>query len=84
MNKKQLVSHLEKMDNKWLAEKYEKRLAEISTRIPEKIPTTLTLEEQAEFAIGYYQMCAEINREKQERIALKKNTAQTADDKGGN
>lgn len=56
------VHHLEKMENKWLAREYEKRLAEISTRIPGAIPTTLNLEKQAEFALGYYQMCAELNR----------------------
>ena len=74
------VHHLEKMENKWLAEEYEKRLADISSRIPGAIPTTLNLEKQAEFALGYYQMCAELNREKQDRIAAKKNAAQAADE----
>ena len=79
------VHHLEKMENKWLAEEYEKRLAEISTRIPGAIPATLNLEKQAEFALGYYQMCAELNREKQDRITARKNAKQTADEeKGGN
>lgn len=75
------VHHLEKMENKWLAGKFEKQLAEISTRIPGAIPATLNLEKQAEFALGYYQMCAEISREKQARIAAKKNSPQPADEK---
>lgn len=74
------VHHLEKIENKWLAGEYEKRLSEISSRIPKMIPTTLNLEEQAEFALGYYQMNAEINKEKQARIAAKKNAAQSADE----
>jgi len=74
------VHHLEKMENKWLAGKFEKQLAEISTRIPGAIPATLNLEKQAEFALGYYQMCAEISREKQARIAAKKNSPQPADE----
>ena len=74
------VHHLEKMENKWLAGKFEKQLAEISTRIPGAIPATLNLEKQAEFALGYYQRCAEISREKQARIAAKKNSPQPADE----
>lgn len=50
--------HLAKLD-KGLAVYYEKRLSELYCRIgTQKIPTMLTLEQQAEFALGYYQQRA--------------------------
>lgn len=50
--------HLAKLD-KGLAVYYEKRLSELYCRIgTQKIPAMLTLEQQAEFALGYYQQRA--------------------------
>ena len=48
-------------DKKYLAVKYSKMLEEVGNRIdPASIPNTLTLTQQSEFAIGYYQMRAMI------------------------
>lgn len=66
------VHHLEKFNNEWLANEMRDRLKNISTAIDESIPTTLNLEQQSEFALGYYQMGAEINRIRKERSAAKK------------
>jgi hypothetical protein len=41
--------------------------------IQDKIPKTLSLEEQSYFTLGYYQMSALINAEKREYIEAKKN-----------
>ncbi len=49
--------HLSKLD-RGLAHWYEMRLASVSTGIGTSLPTTLTLEEQALFALGYYQQKA--------------------------
>ena len=66
------VHHLEKMENKWLADRLKKRLSETASRIRGRIPTTLSLEGQSEFALGYYQMYAQLEKEKNEQIAAKK------------
>ena len=63
------VHHLEKLENRWLAGEFERRLAEISTNFHSLIPATLKLEQQAEFALGYYQMHAQLNYEKRLRLA---------------
>ncbi len=57
-----------------LAVTFKKRLEEISVKICEngrKIPTTLTLAEQSEFALGYYQMGAKMRQESFELWAAK-------------
>lgn len=41
-----------------LAYLYERRLAEIMSKLHDRIPPTLTLEEQSLFALGYYQQIA--------------------------
>lgn len=46
--------HLNKLEP-GLAHWYEERLGSIITRIGDKVPQTLTLEEQSLFALGYYQ-----------------------------
>ena len=47
---------------------YETILSELSSRIGgHHLPTTLNLEQQSEFALGYYQMIARLNREDRER-----------------
>ena len=50
--------HLTKIESKGAVVFYEKLLAEISEKIGSRIPTTLTLQQQAEFALGYYQQRA--------------------------
>ena len=64
---KMSVHHLEKFENKYFAEEMKKHLREVSTSIKGPIPTTLNLEQQSEFALGYYQMGAEMNRLKREK-----------------
>lgn len=66
------VHHLEKMENRWLADRLKKRLSETASHIQGRIPTTLSLEGQSEFALGYYQMHAQLEKEKNEQIAAKK------------
>lgn len=68
--------HLEKMENTWLAEKYREKLQEVSVALGTDIPATLNLEQQSYFALGYYQMGALLNQEKNERIAAKKAAAE--------
>lgn len=68
--------HLEKIENEWLRKQYEDTLNEAYCAIGEKIPATLTLEEQAYFALGYRQMCTKLQKDKNERIAKKKNNVE--------
>lgn len=65
--------HLEKIENGWLRKQYEEVLNEVYCAIGEKIPATLTLEEQAYFALGYRQMCTKLQKDKNERIEKIKN-----------
>jgi len=55
--------HLSKLDDS-KANYYKKLLADISCCIPPNLPTTFTLSQQAEFAIGYYQENAFLYRKK--------------------
>ena len=59
--------HLAKLENPATAKAYEIRLAGVSTRIGDNLPTVLSLPEQSLFALGYYQMSAALNRERRER-----------------
>lgn len=55
--------HLNKLKNKgtyW----YEQQIGEVFAKIGDNIPTTLFLEEQSLFALGYYQQMAEIRTKK--------------------
>ena len=76
--------HLDKMTNQWLAREYQKLLAELSVAIGDTVPVALTLEDQSYFALGYYQMSAELNRRRAERLAenQKKNTTNADDTEG--
>ena len=76
--------HLDKMTNQWLAREYQKLLAELSVAIGDTVPAALTLEDQSYFALGYYQMSAELNRRRAERLAenQKKNTTNADDTEG--
>lgn len=49
--------HLDKLD-KGLAIWYEQQLAQIMTQLGDDLPTTLTLQGQTLFALGYYQQQA--------------------------
>lgn len=69
---KMSVHHLEMMENQWLADKFKKEMEEISTHMEGKLPAVLSLEEQSEFALGYYQMSAKQTKERIDRIAEKK------------
>lgn len=56
--------HLNKLKNKgtyW----YEQQIGEVFAKIGDNIPTTLSLEEQSLFALGYYQQMAEIRTKKE-------------------
>jgi len=55
--------HLDKLDG-GLAHWYETKLSEISSRVGDRIPATLTLEEQSLFALGYYQQIAGLRTKK--------------------
>jgi len=58
--------HLSKLKHE-IAEFYERKLEEIYAQIGErKIPAVLTLEQQSEFALGYYQQRAELHRKSRE------------------
>jgi len=50
--------HLDKIGNKRVRLGLDKRLADIWSRIEDRIPATLTLEQQSLFALGYYQQKA--------------------------
>lgn len=73
---KMSTHHLAKLETP-VAKAYESRLASISARIGDRIPTVLTLPEQSLFALGYYQMTAAMNQERRERFA--KSTADSGE-----
>lgn len=50
-------NHLNKLDG-GLAYWYEGQIAEIMSRIQDRIPSTLNLDQQSLFALGYYQQIA--------------------------
>ena len=65
--------HLEKIENEWLRKQYEEALNGVYCAIGNAIPATLTLEQQAYFALGYRQMCTKLQKDKNERIEKIKN-----------
>lgn len=71
--------HLEKMENKWLADKYRENLQQVSVALGKYIPATLDLEQQSYFALGYYQMGAKLNKERKEKVAAAKERAAAAE-----
>ena len=52
--------HLDKLESKGQIIRYEKMLQEVSQKIGDNLPKTLTLEEQTLFALGYYQQKADM------------------------
>lgn len=73
--------HLEKIENEGLVRIYEDRLNQIYTFFGKEkgheLPKTLDLEQQSYFAIGYHQMCAQINADRRARAATKKEKEQS-------
>lgn len=65
--------HLDKIENEWLRKQYENALNGAYCAIGNEIPATLTLEQQAYFALGYRQMCTKLQKDKNERIEKIKN-----------
>ena len=65
--------HLDKIENEWLRKQYEDALNVAYCAIGNEIPATLTLEQQAYFALGYRQMCTKLQKDKNERIEKIKN-----------
>jgi CRISPR-associated protein Csd1 len=65
------IHHLGKIENRWLADYFQKKLQELSVAAGFEIPVTLTLEEQSYFALGYYQMGALLEQERKEKTEQK-------------
>lgn len=74
--------HLGKFSSPGLARMYEDKLNTVATAIGDRIPSTLTLSQQAYFALGYRHLCAELNRERAENYAKKMDTQNAADQEG--
>jgi CRISPR-associated protein Csd1 len=64
--------HLNKLDP-GLAHWYENRIADIWCRIKDAVPSTLDLEEQSVFALGYYQQIASRRPDKSTGLSDEKN-----------
>ncbi len=62
--------HLGKLES-GLAHWYDNRIADVVKKINDKLPITLSLEEQSLFALGYYHQKAYSNREKMENRSKK-------------
>lgn len=63
------IHHLEKLDRPRLAQHFKEHLQQIASQMTGTMPTTLSLEEQSEFALGYYQMGAKLSKEAIDRAA---------------
>lgn len=75
--------HLSKILSFSIRERYETMLNQISDSIGDTIPVTLTLEEQAYFALGYRQTCSKIAQDiAAYKASRKENSAKT--EMGGN
>jgi len=74
--------HLGKLqgDRPKLAGWFENKLAEIWARIEDKPPTTLTLEEQSLFALGYYQQIAADRAKRPETVQEDEDTKEEGND----
>lgn len=69
---RQSTHHLEKLD-RGLASIFQAYLEELNIGLAEEsIPATLSLEEQSEFSLGYYQMSARMKQDMRQRIAERK------------
>ncbi len=68
---RQSSHHQEKITNATLRSYYQNLLCTVHTAAGDGIPTTLNLEQQSLFALGYYQMQAELNKRRTEAKAEK-------------
>jgi len=59
--------HLSKLDNRGLADWYEKEIGEIIDGVPSRFPAHLSLDDQGRFAIGYYHQRQDFYRKKESR-----------------
>ena len=75
--------HLSKIISFSVRERYETMLNQISDSIGDTIPVTLTLEEQAYFALGYRQTCSQIAQDIAAYKASRKESS-TKKETGGN
>lgn len=75
--------HLSKIISFSVRERYETMLNQISDSIGDTIPVTLTLEEQAYFALGYRQTCSKIAQDIAAYKASRKESS-TKKETGGN
>lgn len=66
------VHHLSKIESRFYQNRYRELLEQVNAAIGSIIPTTLDLEKQSYFALGYYQMFAKIRQDRTE-AATKKN-----------
>lgn len=71
------IHHLAKIENKFYRDLYQKLLEQVHTAIGPMVPTTLNLEKQSYFALGYYQMYAKMRQDRIE-AANKKNAQEDA------
>ena len=67
------VHHMAKIESKFYQNLYKELLEQVHSAIGPVIPTTLNLEKQSYFALGYYQMYAKMRKDRNE-AANKKNT----------
>ena len=69
------IHHLAKIESKFYQNLYRELLEQVHTAIGPAIPTTLNLEKQSYFALGYYQMYAKMRADRMEAANKKKEEA---------
>lgn len=69
------VHHLAKIENKFYQNLYRELLEQVHTAIGPVIPTTLNLEKQSYFALGYYQMYAKMRQDRMDAVNKNKEEA---------
>lgn len=69
------VHHLAKIENKFYQNLYRALLEQVHTAIGPVIPTTLNLEKQSYFALGYYQMYAKMRQDRMDAVNKNKEEA---------
>lgn len=69
------IHHLAKIESPFYQNLYRELLEQVHTAIGPVIPTTLNLEKQSYFALGYYQMFAKMRQDRMEAVNKKKEEA---------
>ena len=69
------VHHLAKIENKFYQNLYRELLEQVHSAIGPVIPTTLSLEKQSYFALGYYQMYAKMRQDRMDAVNKNKEEA---------